>query len=55
MIIIPQPPQPRGTAEERIAAIERYISQLYDELTISLNRINYTEFDEETRKMVKGD
>lgn len=54
MIIIPQPTALRGTPEEKIAAMQRYLTELSEILSVSLNSINYTSFDEETRKIVKG-
>lgn len=54
MIIIPQPTALRGTPEEKIAAMQKYLTELSEILSVSLNSMNYTSFDDETRKMIKG-
>lgn len=54
MIILSQPPTLRGIQDERIEAIQKYLIQLADELSVSLNNINYTSFDEETQNIIKG-
>lgn len=54
MIILSQPPTLRGTPEEKLVTLQRYLIQITDELSVSLNNINYTSFDEETQKIIKG-
>lgn len=54
MIILSQPPTLRGTQDEKIETMQKYLTRLADELSASLNNINYTSFDEETQNIIKG-
>lgn len=55
MLIIPQVPVLRGTPEEQLAMLRKYLCELTDYLSVNLNNINYTSFDDETRRKMDGD
>lgn len=55
MNVIPQVPAQSGTIQEQVAQLYRYLRELEEGLQISLNSINYTSFDDETQKKLKGE
>ena len=54
MIILPSAPRLHGSPQEQLDQLQRYVIELTEALEIQLNNINYTSFDEETRKKIGG-
>ena len=54
MIILPTPPRLQGTPQEQLSQLQKFIIELTETLQIQLNDINYTSFDDETRKKIGG-
>ncbi len=52
MIIVPQAPLFRGTQEENISAMQRYLTELSENLSASLNGLNTS--DGETKVVVQN-
>lgn len=54
MIELPEAPKLRGTPEEQLKIVEKFLIELVESLGIQLNNLNFDSFDEETRKKIGG-
>ena len=53
MIIVPKPPVPSGTPNQRVDELYRYLLRLTEELQVQLNAIDLSSLNAETQNIIK--